>query len=411
MSSTAKPTKNIEIFFSYSHKDQRFRDQLETHLSLLKREGYVSSWHDRKIGAGEEWAGQIDDHLNTAQIILLLISADFMASEYCYSKELKRAMERHSAGEASVIPVILRHCDWHTAPFGKLQALPTDGKPILSWSIRDDAYLNIVTNIRKAVEELSNNSEVLPQAKSSKDDTPNRTLEQWLDMGQIYFNQWDFERALAAYEQAIRLDPNNAYAYHRKGHSLRRLNRLYEALSAYKQAIRLDPNNFEFYYGKGRVLEAMERYEEAVTAFDLAIRLDPNFSGQYNFKGVTLYHLKRYEEALAAFEQTIVLEPNYPNIYINKGIVLQDLKRYEEALDAFDKAIRTDPTDATAYNGKGLALYSLKRYEEALDAFDLAIHLEPDYATAYKNKGSALEGLGRLEEAKRAYKRALQLES
>ena len=411
MSSTAQPTQSIEIFFSYSHKDQRFRDQLETHLSLLKREGYVSSWHDRKIGAGEEWAGQIDDHLNTAQIILLLISADFVASDYCYDIEMRRALARHDAGEARVIPIILRGAGWKNALFGKLQALPTDGKPISNWSNRDDAYLNVVTNIRKEVKKLSNNAEVLPQAKSSIDDAHNRTLEQWLDMGQIYFDQGDFERALAAYEQAIRLDPNNAFANYRKGHSLRRLNRLYEALPAHEQAIRLDPNNFAFYYHKGRVLEAMERYEEALAAFDQAIHLGPDFSGQYNFKGITLYHLKRYKEALAAFEQTISREPNYPNIYSNKGVVLQDLKRYEEALAAFDKAIRTDPTDAFVYYRKGLALYSLKRYEEALDAFDLAIDLEPDYATAYKNKGLALEGLGRLEEAKRAYKRALQLEN
>src|SRR6266700_6674944 len=216
MSSKAKPMQTVEIFFSYSHKDQRFRDQLETHLSLLKREGYVSSWHDRKIGAGEEWAGQIDDHLNTAQIILLLISADFVASDYCYDIEMRRALARHDAGEARVIPIILRGADWKNAPFGKLTALPTDGKPISNWSKRDDAYLNVVTNIRKAVKELSNNSEVLPQAKSSKTDTSQKTLEQWLDLGDTLISQGDFEKALAPYEQAISLDPNDARAYRSK---------------------------------------------------------------------------------------------------------------------------------------------------------------------------------------------------
>jgi tetratricopeptide (TPR) repeat protein len=248
MSSTAQPTQTIEIFCSYSHKDQRFRDQLETHLSGLKREGYVSIWHDRKIGAGEEWADQIDAHLNTAQIILPLISADFVASDYCYDIEMKQALARHEAGEARVIPIILRSVDWKNAPFGKLKALPKDGKAITSWSNRDAAYLDVAQAIRKEVKELSNNSEVLPQAKSSIDDAHKRTLEQWLDIGQIYFDQEDFERALAAYEQAIRLDPDNAFAYYRKGHALRRLDRLYEALPAHEQAIRLDPNNSEFYY-------------------------------------------------------------------------------------------------------------------------------------------------------------------
>src|SRR5437667_347635 len=106
MSSTKEPPKSIEIFFSYSHKDQRLRDKLETQLSLLKREGVISSWHDRKIGAGNEWEGQIDTHLKTADIILLLVSPDFIASDYCFDHEMKQAMLRYDVGEASVLPII-----------------------------------------------------------------------------------------------------------------------------------------------------------------------------------------------------------------------------------------------------------------------------------------------------------------
>lgn len=148
-----EPNKALEVFFSYSHKDQDLRDQLETHLSLLKNQGVVSGWHDRKVIAGTEWAGEIEAHLNTAQIILLLISADFLASSYCYGIEVMRAMDRHNAGEARVIPIILRACDWHNAPFGKLQALPTDGKPISgrSWRNRDEAFLNATQGIRKII--------------------------------------------------------------------------------------------------------------------------------------------------------------------------------------------------------------------------------------------------------------------
>jgi hypothetical protein len=152
----SEPKKALEVFFSYSHQDQDLRDQLETHLSLLKNQGIISSWHDRKIIAGTEWAREIDAHLNTAQIILLLISADFLASSYCYDIEVKRAMERHSAGQARVIPIILRHCEWHSTPFGKLQALPTDGKPVDSrnWYNKDEAFHNVTQGIRKVVEDL-----------------------------------------------------------------------------------------------------------------------------------------------------------------------------------------------------------------------------------------------------------------
>lgn len=93
--STAASSMRVEIFYSYSHKDEKLRDRLEKHLSILKREGVISGWHDRKITGGKEWAGQIDEHLNSAHIILLLVSADFVASDYCYDVEVKRAMERH----------------------------------------------------------------------------------------------------------------------------------------------------------------------------------------------------------------------------------------------------------------------------------------------------------------------------
>jgi len=110
----------IEVFFSYSHRDEKLRDKLAPHLSMLQREGVISAWHDRKIGAGTEWAKAIDDNLNAAGIILLLISADFLGSDYCYDLEMKRAMERHEAGEARVIPIILKPVDWSSAPFSKL---------------------------------------------------------------------------------------------------------------------------------------------------------------------------------------------------------------------------------------------------------------------------------------------------
>jgi tetratricopeptide (TPR) repeat protein len=151
----------VEIFFSYSHKDEALREELEKQLSLLKRQGFIMGWHDRRIIAGQEWEGEIDTHLNTAQIILLLISPDFMASDYCYDREMQRAMERHEAGEAYVIPIILRPVDWHGAPFGKLQALPKNGKPVTRWSNHDEAFLDVTKGIRAAVENFQANSNTI----------------------------------------------------------------------------------------------------------------------------------------------------------------------------------------------------------------------------------------------------------
>src|SRR4051812_25952109 len=135
-----RPAAPISLFYSYSHKDEALRKKLETHLSLLQNEGVISGWHDRRIAAGTEWDGAISRNLEEAGIILLLVSADFLASRYCVDVEMKRAMERHEAGTAQVIPVILRPAYWHAAPFGKLQALPKDGKPVTTWRNRDGAF-------------------------------------------------------------------------------------------------------------------------------------------------------------------------------------------------------------------------------------------------------------------------------
>ncbi|MFN6570103.1 toll/interleukin-1 receptor domain-containing protein [Dendronalium sp. ChiSLP03b] len=145
----------VKIFFSYSQKDEALRDELATHLSIMKRQGIIETWHDREISAGSEWANEIDDNLNFADIILLLVSSNFLASDYCYDKEMKRAMERHETREARVIPIILKPADWSSAPFGKLQGLPKNIKPVTTWQDKDEAFLDIVRGIRRVVEEIT----------------------------------------------------------------------------------------------------------------------------------------------------------------------------------------------------------------------------------------------------------------
>ena len=144
----------VHLVFSYSHEDEELRDQLETHLKLLQRQGVISTWHDRKIKPGDKWKDIIDENFKRADLILLLVSANFIASDYCYEIEMQTSLERHEKGEAKVIPVILRECRWQKAPFGKLQALPKDGKAVMNWSNRDKAWTNIVEGIENATTEI-----------------------------------------------------------------------------------------------------------------------------------------------------------------------------------------------------------------------------------------------------------------
>jgi hypothetical protein len=146
MSIASKPPG---VFYSYAHEDEELRDELAKHLKLLERQGAISSWHDREIAAGADLDRETSQQLLDAEIILLLVSADFLASDYIWSKELKVALDRHSKGSARVVPIILRPCDWAAAPFHHLVALPRDGKPVSTQSSQDEGFAEIAKSIRQ----------------------------------------------------------------------------------------------------------------------------------------------------------------------------------------------------------------------------------------------------------------------
>src|SRR6266566_7498916 len=144
----------VEVFYSCSDSpiDAPLLEQLERHLSALQREGLISTWHKRQIVAGSVRQVELDRHLNTASLILLLISSDFLASDYCYGTEMRRALQRHENKEAQVIPILVRPCDWQSALFARLPVLPTGSKPITMWSNRDAAWKDVVTHIRQVLQ-------------------------------------------------------------------------------------------------------------------------------------------------------------------------------------------------------------------------------------------------------------------
>ncbi len=157
-----------KVFFSYSHTDEKLRDRLEISLVMLKRQGQIEAFHDRRIPPGDEMDGSISDKLEQAEVILLLVSPEFLASNYCYDIEMQRAIERHERREARVIPVILRPCDWKHAPFSKLMATPPDGKPATQFADLDLAFQEITDSIRKALQ----GSALLPEVPTGRQPGP-----------------------------------------------------------------------------------------------------------------------------------------------------------------------------------------------------------------------------------------------
>ncbi|MBI1357997.1 MAG: TIR domain-containing protein [Acidobacteria bacterium] len=145
----AQPRK--KLFYSYAHDDEDLRDKLDNHLSSLRHMGILEPWHDRKIAPGSDWSKEIDVHLLQADIIVLLISHHFVASNYCYAVEMNAALKRHDdpADPAVVIPVVLRECVWQGLPFSKLQALPRGGKAVMTWTSMDAALTDVTEGIRR----------------------------------------------------------------------------------------------------------------------------------------------------------------------------------------------------------------------------------------------------------------------
>lgn len=177
--------QKLNIFISYSHKDEDFKEALDTHLTMLKRSDKIAAWNDRAILPGTEWDAEIKHQLEEAHIILLLISARFLASDYIWKTELARAMERHERGEARIIPIFIRDCDWHGAPFGKVQGLPKDAKPVGDPD-NDAAWMEVARGIRAVVDALGAGAQAPPQLVNTTKTAPDtQRIRQLVAKGNI----------------------------------------------------------------------------------------------------------------------------------------------------------------------------------------------------------------------------------
>lgn len=154
----------VDLFYSYAHEDEALRNELAGHLKIMERRGVIRPWHDRGIAPGEAWDQAIDQALTTADLVLLLVSSDFLNSDYIWGVELATAMQRHARGETVVVPVLIRACDIEDAPFARLQGLPTDLRAVTSWPNRDEAWTDVAKGIRRAVQRIQIRDAAVPAA-------------------------------------------------------------------------------------------------------------------------------------------------------------------------------------------------------------------------------------------------------
>jgi tetratricopeptide (TPR) repeat protein len=385
----SQSTKPVKIFVSYAKQDQNYLNALAMHLQRLKKSGLIQTWSDQDILAGSNWRNEVDYHLINADIILLLISPAFMASEYLYEVEVAYAMKRHMQGEARVIPIILRPTPWVDAPFGQLQALPRDRKTITERNNPNQAFDEIAKEIRRIIEQLQ-------ASRAVKVD--------WATQGNELLELGQYDKALDAYEQALRIDPANELAHIGKGNALLSLNKHLEALDAYEEAIRLNPANATAYILRGDVLRGdLNRFSEALASYKQALRQAPNNPLAHLGKGQALFNLQRFDEALDAYNHVIQLEPDNVRAYIGRGEIFAKQGRYNEALTAYNRAIQLAPEIIEAHFLRAQVLLHLTSYEQAREAFEQIIKLKPDDIAAHLGMGEALRQMHHDEEALEAY--------
>lgn len=308
--------EKLTIFCCYARKDQPHLVSLRTHLRALEREGFIHVWHDSDIDPGTDWKKAINEHLERADIFLFLVSPDSLASDYCYSWEMKRAIERHEQGEVHILPLILRPCNWEHTPFAQLQALPTNRVPVIDprWHSVDEAFDDAMKGIRRVVIPL--------------------LVKHDMALGEAEYTQHHYREAFLVYDHILNvLDPHCADAYLGKGKALAALGKSTEALVAYNYAIYLKRDNASYYEEKSQALMHSHRYEDALEALDQAIRLESKSARLHIKRGKLLQHLHKYEGALEAYHTAFDLDSQRdPQVYHDIGDIHEHLAHQAHSL-------------------------------------------------------------------------------
>jgi len=232
-------------------------------------------------------------------------------------------------------------------------------------------------------------------------------------LGAIFARSNRLKQAIAAFQRAIALDPQDALPQHGLGNVYRTQGQHEQAIAAYQRALEmggLPDKGAKVYNGLGNVYGDLGQHEQAITAFQRAIALDPNSAYPHNNLGNVYRDLGQHEQAIAAFQRAIGLDPMLAAVHYNLGLAYADLGRYEEAIAAYERAIELDPTAAVPHNNLGNVYRDLGQHEQAIAAYERAIELDPKGATPHQGLGVIYHLSGRHDEAISAYQRAIELD-
>lgn len=323
------------VFISYASRDKALKERLEEHLCNLQYRGLITLWYEGEILAGDEWEEEITQHMEKASVVLLLISSSFMVSRYCYSVEMRQALDRYERGLAKVIPILLRPVMFTNAPFARLQALPSNGKSITTWKNRDSAFVDVALGIEKVLLQQRGSA-------SGVDDDPHGRLRSPSSDLPLLYAAWQSSRFsllrwLQAFSQGIFAALNGVLS--RTSGQQRRAQRAYyrRVLRAYEEALMRHPADLVALKGKGIALEALEDYTQALAVFRQSIAITPH-AFPYTRIGDIYVKQKRFQDAVEAYEQAVICDPQCALAYDGLGQALTGLGQSSAAEQAYGRA-------------------------------------------------------------------------
>jgi tetratricopeptide (TPR) repeat protein len=402
----------VRVFYSYAHADEVLRNELARHLRLLQRQGIITSWHDRNITAGSPWKDMIDQHLEDAQVILLLISPDFLASDYCYDIEMRRALERHAKDEARVIPIHLCPVDWQGAAFAALQALPTDARPVTTWANRDEAFKNIAEGIRKAALAMRPPAANIAVVRTDAATSTRVTWPQWIGVGLLclavaggvlgwYTYKRESGRIAPFLEQGQRLLATGQYS---------------SAKKVYKQALAQSwfaQSTAQLGLEKASVYEAEDGTFQRDTIKQRIQRIQqhrPHDPHAYLFLGDLQASQDAYREAQLLYKKAIAADPTLAHGYYSLGVILDKLEQPEEALEMYKEAVKH--ADWYPLYANNLAGQYCRKKSFRLDAIKLyqkTLAMDGEFLLPYFDIAACYRALGQLDQAVRYQQKGVAL--
>ncbi|MFN7921477.1 MAG: tetratricopeptide repeat protein [Bryobacteraceae bacterium] len=329
----------IDLFYSCSDsaQDRELRSELDKHLAILKRGNILNSWYSGELLAGGSLS-EIDDRLDAASIVLLLVSSDFFASDTC-DHQMTRALQRLGASPVQVLAVILRACDWQGAPFQVrgVPVLPKEAKPITSWQNRDEAFMDAAIQIRKTVEVIALTPRPSPPTRGPLAILGSLKTVLGAAIGTV----------LRTPDASISSSPATPTTYYDAGVRCLAEGKYEEGIAALNQAIRMDPNFAYAFYNRGIGYYFLDNQTSAIADFNRALELGFSTSLLFRNRANAYTNTGETEKALADYERAIDLEPTNPLAYLNRGLVHERAGRLDSAAADYRSVLGLDTDEVS----------------------------------------------------------------